>query len=145
MYYVRQGYAIRREVFEDILVGLGVPEPPVDAFATEANHLCPLWWGPGGEHEDAFAQSWKGKFLWMNPPYSMLDKVVHKLAEDGASAILVVPNWPHRLWWRHLQVMVSTSLFFPRGHRLFELSGRTCGPSRWGTWAYFITGTSTVA
>ena len=48
------------------------------------------------------------------PPYSMLDKVVHKLTEDGASAILVVPNWPHRLWWRRLQGMV----FFPRGHRV---------------------------
>ena len=109
--YVREDYAVRREVFEDILLGLGVPDPPVDAFATEANHLCPVWWGPGGEHEDAFAQSWKGQFLWMNPPYSMLDKVVHKLTEDGASAILVVPNWPHRLWWRRLQVMVTTSLF----------------------------------
>ena len=79
------------------------------------------------------------------PPYSMLDKVVHKLAEDGASAILVVPNWPHRLWWRRLQVMVFTLLFFPRGHRVFELSGRICGPSRWGTWAYFIAGTPMVA
>ena len=66
--YVREDYAVRREVFEDILVGLGVPDPPVDAFATEANHLCPVWWGPGGEHEDAFAQSWKGQFLWMNHP-----------------------------------------------------------------------------
>ena len=75
----------------------------------------------------------------------MLDKVVHKLAEEGASAILVVPNWPHRLWWRRLQVMVSTSLFFPRGHRVIEFSGRVCGPSRWGTWVYFVTGTSTVA
>ena len=65
--YVREDYAVRREVFEEILVGLGVPDPPVDAFATEANHLCPVWWGPGGEHEDAFAQSWKGQFLWMKP------------------------------------------------------------------------------
>ena len=56
--YVREDYAVRREVFEDILLGLGVPDPPVDAFATESNHLCPVWWGPGGEHENAFAQSW---------------------------------------------------------------------------------------
>ena len=136
---------MRRVVFEYIIMGLGVPDPPVDAFATEANHLCSVWWGPGGEHEIAFAQSWKGQFLWMNPPYSMLDKVVHKLAEESASAILVVPNWPHPLWCRRLQMMVTTSLFFPRGHRVFELFGRVCGPSRWGTWAYFITGTSTVA
>ena len=34
---------MRREVFEDILVGLGVSEPPVDAFATETNHFCPVW------------------------------------------------------------------------------------------------------
>ena len=38
--YVREDYAIRREIFEDILVGLGVPEPPIDTFATEINHLC---------------------------------------------------------------------------------------------------------
>ena len=66
--YVREDYAVRREVFEDILLGLGVPNPPVDAFATESNHLCPVWWGPGGEQENAFVQSWKGEFLWMNPP-----------------------------------------------------------------------------
>ena len=64
----------------------------------------------------------------MNPPYSMLDKVVHKPPEDGASAILVVPDWPHRLWWRRLQGVVTTALFFPRGHRVFELSSRICGP-----------------
>ena len=95
--YVREDYALRPEGFEDMHVGLGVSEPPIDAFATETNHLCPVWWGPGGEHENAFAQSWKGQVLWMNPPYSMLDKVVYKLTEDGASARLVVPDWPHRL------------------------------------------------
>ena len=55
--YVREDYAVRREVFEDILVGLDVPNPPVDAFAMESNHLCSLWWGPGGERENAFTQS----------------------------------------------------------------------------------------
>ena len=59
---------MQHEVFEAILVDLGLSEPPIDAFATETNHLCPVWWGPGGEHENAFAQSWKGQFLWMNTP-----------------------------------------------------------------------------
>ena len=96
--FVREDYALWRVVLEDILVGLGVPRPPVDGFFTDNNHLCSVWWDPGGEHENAFAQSWKGQFLWMNPPYSMLDKVVHKLIEDGQSAILVVPDWSHQLW-----------------------------------------------
>ena len=60
--YVREDYAVRREVFEDILVGLGVSEPLIDVFVTENNHFCPVWCGPGGEHEEAFAQSWKGHF-----------------------------------------------------------------------------------
>ena len=51
---------MRRVVFEDILVDVVVPRPPVDAFAMETNHLRSVWWGPGGEHENAFAQSWKG-------------------------------------------------------------------------------------
>ena len=142
--YVREDYAVRRVVFEDILVGLGVPRPPVDAFATKPIIYVQCGGVPGGEHENDFVQSWRGQFLWMNPPYSMLDKVVHKLTEDGPSVILVVPDWPHRLWWRRLQSVVSTSLFFPRGHRVFELSGRVCGPSCWGTWAYFVAGTSMV-
>ena len=45
--YVRKDYTVRREVFEDIFVSLGVPRPPVDAFATEINHLCPVWWAQG--------------------------------------------------------------------------------------------------
>ena len=59
---------MRREAFEDIPVGLGSSEPPIDAFDMETNHLCPVWWVPGGEHENPFAQSCKGQFLWMNPP-----------------------------------------------------------------------------
>ena len=31
-------YAVWREVFEDMLVGLGVPEPLIDAFSKETNH-----------------------------------------------------------------------------------------------------------
>ena len=132
-----------REVFEDILVGLGVPDPPVDAFATEANHLCPIWWVQEANMR-TFCAELEGTPFVDELPYSMLDKVVHKITEDGASAILVVPHWPHRLWWRRVQVMVFASLFFPRGHRVFELLGRVCGPSRWGTWAFFITGTFMV-
>ena len=41
--YVREDYAVRRVVFEDM--GLGVPRPLVDAFATETNHLGSVWWG----------------------------------------------------------------------------------------------------
>ena len=59
---------MRRVVFEDILVRLGVPRPPVDVFATESNHLCSVWWGPGGEHEDAFTQRLKGQFFLDKPP-----------------------------------------------------------------------------
>ena len=79
------------------------------------------------------------------PPYYMLDKVVRKLTEDEASAIFLVPDLSHCLWWRRLQGVVTTSLFFPKGHRVFELLGGICGPIRWGTWAYFVTGTSMVA
>ena len=38
--YVREDYSVRRVVFEAILVGLGVPSPPIDAFAMDINHLC---------------------------------------------------------------------------------------------------------
>ena len=65
--YVREDYAMRREVFEDILVGLGVPDPPRGRVCHGSKSFMPSLVGPGGEHEDAFAQGWKGQFLWMNP------------------------------------------------------------------------------
>ena len=85
--YFREDYTRWREASEDILLGLGMPDLPVEACATEPNHSVRC-----GEHEDAFAQSWAGQILRMSPPYSMFEKAVHKLTEDGASAIMMVPN-----------------------------------------------------
>ena len=41
--FVREDNAVRREVFEDILVDLGLFQPLVDALATDTNYLCPVW------------------------------------------------------------------------------------------------------
>lgn len=46
----------------------------LDAAADSANHKCPVWFGPGGIHEDALTADWypylsQGN-IWLNPPYS---------------------------------------------------------------------------
>ncbi len=51
--------------------------------------------GPGPSHVTDFAQFWGGyQRLWMNPPYSCLDKVVVKIFSDQGHGVLVVPDWP---------------------------------------------------
>ena len=78
----------------EILQKLGVEPPSVDAFADYELHLCSRWWGPGStESEDAFSRDWgKESLLWINPPFSFLNQVVRKIGEDGAKAILIMPQ-----------------------------------------------------
>jgi phage N-6-adenine-methyltransferase len=64
----------------------------VDAAADSTNHLCPRWWGPGGELEDSLksivpwiAELDQGHNIWLNPPYSRtLQPQFVSMAADAA-------------------------------------------------------------
>jgi hypothetical protein len=80
----------------DILLRLRCPTPNLDAFADRGNARFPRYWGRGGIEEDAWAQNWsesQAGLIWCNPPFEDLEAVVDKIQEDGAAAILVVPDW----------------------------------------------------
>ena len=69
----RERYAVRKPVMTYILERLQLETPTVDAFADHELFMCPRWWGPGSEVEDAFTQDWgKERLLWINPPFSLL-------------------------------------------------------------------------
>ena len=81
------------------LFGCGLPT--VDAFASKDNRRFPEYWSVD---DDAFTKSWRGKkLLWINPPFDVFDRVVYKLKEEKAKAIVVVPQWLDKGWWKDLQ------------------------------------------
>ena len=51
-----------------------------DVFASDINHRCPKFFtkfaSPGSAGIDAFAQDWSRDFLWVNPPFGAIGRVL---------------------------------------------------------------------
>jgi hypothetical protein len=79
----------------------------LDAFACRATALLPRYCSAGPDpkalHRDAFTISWAREEIWLNPPWELLPKVLHKIRADGARGMLIVPRWPSQAWWPLLQ------------------------------------------
>jgi hypothetical protein len=125
-YWVTETYMVRPEIVAEVVETFGV-EPQIDVFADGVNHVLPRWWGPGGEKEDAWEESWnflQQGYLWLNPPYGELWGVVDKVVHDGARAILVCPNWPRDKWWKKLMALVVDEVWYPKGTKFFLRQGK---------------------
>ena len=115
--------------------------PEIDAFSVESSKQCSRWWGPdSSEAKDAFAECWGNNILWMNPPYTQLQRTVRKLREDQAHALVAMPEWSTRGWWAELQAMVLWRWRLPAGSKVFEMFGRACGATRWPVQVLVICG-----
>ena len=98
---VTTDYAVRDEWVQKVLKELECDTPTVDAFATKENARVPRCWT---EENDAFKQDWsKEKLLWLNPPFDNFEKVINKLKEDRAQAVLILPRLEYRDWWTDLE------------------------------------------
>ena len=69
--------------------------PQVDAFANKKNKRFPKF------YDDAWSEDWSEP-LWINPPFDGFPRVVQKLKQSGAKAILIVPNWPRQSWFKDI-------------------------------------------
>ncbi|KAK3239619.1 hypothetical protein CYMTET_50463 [Cymbomonas tetramitiformis] len=83
----------------------------VDRFASELSAQLPRyyaqWHDPGCEGVDSLAFSWLGEVNWVNPPWSLLDEVAHKLREERCAATVVAPYWPGQMWFQQLEAMAD--------------------------------------
>lgn len=64
----------------------------LDPCATEDNHKCPDFFT---EREDGLAQSWEGRRVFVNPPYSNIrkwvEKAYHEGQKKGTLVVLLIP------------------------------------------------------
>ena len=70
--------------------------PQYDAFANRENKRFDNYF------RDTWTQKWYKK-LWMNPPFHLIQQVIHKIKQDKTQAILVVPLWDDKPWFQELQ------------------------------------------
>ena len=76
----------------------------------------------------------------MNPPFSLLPRVVKKISEDRAHGILIIPDWPYTRWFKELIPHMQAQVLFEKGARVFELNGQICKGVRWPTRAVLFCG-----
>ena len=106
---VFESYRVRPEIFTDIVRRLGNKKPQIDLFADQHNKLCERFYSV---EDDSFTKDWGSeKFIWCNPPYSMMGLVVEKSKTDGARGILIAPDWQTRERWEQIKKLVQKSIF----------------------------------
>ena len=114
-----------------------------DAFATASNTQIPnAYWT---FEEDAFKQDWTGKRLWINPPWSLIDKVIDKLIQDQAVATIITPKWDNKKWYNKLRaISIASPIILPRSHDLFlplsTNNTRGVGEPEWDVIAWRVSG-----
>ena len=140
-------FRVRKEMQKDVLLRLKVKveDLHLDAFADSRMVMWNLtqWWGPDHEDpelRDAFDQDWHGRFMWMNPPYSKMRKVVDKMVADKCRAVMIVPDWRKGTsryadgWLEELMEYALERYWYAEGVRMFE----DTGPTHWPVWGLLV-------
>ena len=78
-------------------------KPDIDLFASRINHQLSNYvsWrpDPGAKAVDAFSINWSPTYNYCFPPFSRILKVLQKIQQDKAQAIVVVPYWVTQDWF----------------------------------------------
>ena len=110
-------WELAQDIFDHVTDTLG--SPSVDLFASRLNAKLPCYvsWkkDPKAWQTNAFALNWSElKMPYIFPPFRLVGRVIQKLREDEASAILVAPDWPGQFWYGLLKRKHQRDLMFFR-------------------------------
>lgn len=97
----------------------------LDAAANGSNHVCPVWFGPGGVEEDALSADWgKYRHIFCNPPYQRKTKDYpgiggwlakgKEAAERGSYVVFLLPANTGTNWFHDYVPFAITELLAPR-------------------------------
>ena len=108
--YRTENYQLARHVLQNGLAALQVnlDEIQVEMFASQQQHIMQLYCSK--ELNNAFRFFWKAMGLaYANPPFSLLAKVLTKIAYEGGRVVMCTPDWgcsgEHAYWRRMLDRM----------------------------------------
>ena len=118
--YRTENYQLARHVLENGLAALQVNlhEIQVELFASQQQHIMQLYCSK--QLNNAFRFFWKAMGLaYANPPFSLLAKVLTKIAYERGRAVMCTPDWgcsgEHAYWRRMLDRMTVGRVQLPDG------------------------------
>jgi len=112
--------------------------PTIYAFADDHNHHLPLYWtyfpSPHASETNAMAQVWhRQQLLHINPSWGMIPRILAKLRDETARAMIVAPRWQSACCWPTLESMrlgppyiISGSLYGDRDGQLAQWLTQVC-------------------
>ena len=72
--------------------------PNIDLFASRLNYKVKPFYSMRPDQEaagcDAFTIDWQEHRFYAFPPFPLIQRVLRKIGEEGATGVIVVPNWP---------------------------------------------------
>ena len=115
-----------------------VVAPCIDLFASYRHHQLPRYYLAYADDstalgQNAFAYVWNsGVCLYANPPWTLIGRVLTKIAEDGSRVLLVTPHWKEAPWYGLL--MELTVRIYEWMWRLYLTEGGNLRPiPKWFT------------
>ena len=95
-------WSLDQESFDSLCVSYGTPQ--VDLMATWENHKLAAYVSPCPDPSacglDAFSCDWdRWDFIYLFPPFQLLQEVVRRLGAFGGGGFLIAPLWPSALWF----------------------------------------------
>ena len=140
--WLSEEYAVRKEPLYQIFAYFNQHAAQfLEGFASVLNHRLQLFWT---RRDNASQKTWTGLRLYLNPPFSLLDKVVTKaLGSHFEESILIVPVWRTSTWWEVVELLTADHLIFKRGTQFFEFveedgRARNAGPLQWDVMACLL-------
>ena len=97
---------------------LTLDEIQVESLASQQQHIMQLYCSK--HMNNAFRFFWKAMGLaYANPPFSLLAKVLTKIAYEGGRVVMCIPDWgcsgEHAYWRRMLDRMTVGRVQLPDG------------------------------
>lgn len=97
----------------------------LDAAASDANHLCADYFT---KETDGLSQSWKGRRVWLNPPYgkdiaAWVRKAYEETRDGQTLVVMLVPARTDTRWFHDYIQSSAAEVKFIRGRLKYTLGG----------------------
>ena len=71
---------------------------------------------------DAFSLDWRKQYFYAFPPFSLINRVLHKIEQDQSQGIIITPMWNTQVWFpRLLHLLIDFPVTLPKGPRTLLL------------------------
>lgn len=92
----------------------------LDVCATSDNHKCPVYFT---KEDNGLSKNWGGYRVWLNPPYSEIDKWVEKAyretRNDNTVVVMLIPSRTDTRYF-HNYIYQRTEIRFVKGRLHFN-------------------------